>query len=96
MFAHAALDMGKALTELVAGALQRRSSVDAVLAGQVHEREEEIAELALHFRFVSGGDGVVELRELFSEGTRPSSEDIARRLGFDPLDTAPLLTELGA
>jgi Peptidase family M3 len=37
-----------------------------------------------------------QLRELFSEGTRPSSEDIARRLGFDPLDTAPLLTELGA
>jgi hypothetical protein len=37
-----------------------------------------------------------QLRELFSEGTRPSSEDIARRLGFDPLDTGPLLTELGA
>jgi Peptidase family M3 len=36
------------------------------------------------------------LRELFSEGTRPSSEEIAKRLGFDPLDTAPLLTELGA
>ena len=37
-----------------------------------------------------------QLRELFSEGTRPSSEDIARRLGYDPLDTGPLLTELGA
>jgi hypothetical protein len=37
-----------------------------------------------------------QLRELFSEGTRPSSEDIAARLGYDPLDTAPLLTELGA
>ena len=36
------------------------------------------------------------LRELFSEGTRPSSEDIASRLGYDPLDTGPLLTELGA
>jgi hypothetical protein len=34
------------------------------------------------------------LRELFSEGTRPSSEEIARRLGFDPLDTAPLVAEL--
>jgi hypothetical protein len=37
-----------------------------------------------------------QLRELFSEGTRPSSEDIAARLGNDPLDTGPLLTELGA
>jgi hypothetical protein len=34
------------------------------------------------------------LRGLFAEGTRPSSEDIARRLGFDPLDTGPLLAEL--
>ena len=36
------------------------------------------------------------LRELFREGTRPSSEEIAGRIGFDPLDTAPLLAELGA
>jgi hypothetical protein len=36
------------------------------------------------------------LRGLFSEGTRPSSEDVARRLGFDPLDTAPLVAELTA
>jgi hypothetical protein len=36
------------------------------------------------------------LRELFAEGTRPSSEDIARRLGFDPLDTGPLVAELTA
>jgi hypothetical protein len=36
------------------------------------------------------------LRELFSEGTKPSSEDIASRIGFDPHDTGPLLTELGA
>ena len=34
------------------------------------------------------------LRGLFAEGTRPSTEDIARRLGFDPLDTAPLVAEL--
>ena len=34
------------------------------------------------------------LRELFQEGTRPSSEEIAERLGFDPLDTAPLVAEL--
>jgi hypothetical protein len=36
------------------------------------------------------------LRALFFEGTKPSSEEIAARLGFDPLDTAPLLHELGA
>ena len=36
------------------------------------------------------------LRALFREGTRPSSEDIAARLGCDPLDTGPLLRELGA
>ena len=34
------------------------------------------------------------LRELFREGTKPSSEEIAGRLGFDPLDTAPLLHEI--
>jgi hypothetical protein len=36
------------------------------------------------------------LRDLFSEGTRPSSEEIAARLGFEPHDTRPLLAELGA
>jgi hypothetical protein len=34
------------------------------------------------------------LRELFREGTKPSSEEIAARLGFEPLDTRPLVTEL--
>jgi hypothetical protein len=35
------------------------------------------------------------LRALFTEGTRPSSEEVAARLGYQPLDTAPLLRELG-
>src|SRR5438132_590408 len=34
------------------------------------------------------------LRNLFAEGTRPSSEEIAGRLGFEPYDTAPLVSEL--
>jgi hypothetical protein len=34
------------------------------------------------------------LRALFAEGTRPSSEEIAGRLGFDPFDTRPLIAEL--
>jgi hypothetical protein len=36
------------------------------------------------------------LRELFREGTKPLSEEIAGRIGFEPLDTGPLLAELGA
>ena len=34
------------------------------------------------------------LRDLFREGTKPSSEEIAVRIGYEPLDTAPLLDEL--
>jgi hypothetical protein len=36
------------------------------------------------------------LGALFAEGTRPSSEDVAARIGFDPLDTGPLVAELTA
>ena len=36
------------------------------------------------------------LGDLFAEGTRPTSEEIAARLGFDPLDTAPLVADLSA
>jgi hypothetical protein len=34
------------------------------------------------------------LRSLFTEGTRPTSEEIAARLGYEPLDTRPLVAEL--
>ncbi|MHB8469128.1 MAG: hypothetical protein ACYDCH_05160 [Gaiellaceae bacterium] len=34
------------------------------------------------------------LRALFAEGTKPTSEEIAGRLGFEPLDTAPLVADL--
>jgi hypothetical protein len=34
------------------------------------------------------------LGDLFREGTRPSSEEVAARIGFDPLDTRPLVAEL--
>ncbi len=34
------------------------------------------------------------LRELFRQGTRPSSEDVAALVSFEPLDTAPLVGEL--
>jgi hypothetical protein len=38
----------------------------------------------------------VLLTDLFLEGTKPTSEEIAARLGFDALDTKPLLHEIGA
>jgi hypothetical protein len=34
------------------------------------------------------------LRALFAEGTKPSSEEIAARLGYEPYDTTPLINEL--
>jgi hypothetical protein len=36
------------------------------------------------------------LRALFREGTRPTSEEIAGRIGYDPLDTDPLVAEMTA
>ena len=57
------------------------------------------AQLRAHLRESVGGDWWERpetgafLRELFAEGTRPSSEDIAARIGFDPLDTRPLVQE---
>ena len=36
------------------------------------------------------------LSALFREGTRPTSEEVAARLGVDPLDTSALLHEIGA
>jgi hypothetical protein len=34
------------------------------------------------------------LRALFFEGTKPTSEEIAGRIGFEPLDTGPLVAEM--
>ena len=34
------------------------------------------------------------LRDLFVQGTRPASEDVARQIGVDPLDTDALVAEL--
>jgi hypothetical protein len=58
------------------------------------------AQVRAHLRETVGGDWWRRdatgdfLRELFDEGTLPSSEDLARRIGFDPLDTVPLVAEL--
>ena len=58
------------------------------------------AQLRAHLRETVGPDWWERdetgelLRRLFYEGTRPSSEDVAARLGYDPLDTSPLIDEL--
>ena len=36
------------------------------------------------------------LRALFLEGTKPTSEQIAGRIGFEPLDTRPLVAEISS
>ena len=60
------------------------------------------AQLRTHLRETIGEDWWERpeagdfLRGLFREGTRPSSEELAARIGFDPLDTAPLVGELVA
>jgi hypothetical protein len=60
------------------------------------------AQLQVHLRAEVGEDwwrrtetGEL-LRGLFREGTRPTSEEVAARIGFDPLDTGPLTAELAA
>jgi len=60
------------------------------------------AQLRAHLRAIVGEDWWERretgelLRDLFHEGTKPSSEDIAVRIGLDPLDTRPLVDELVA
>ena len=60
------------------------------------------AQLRAHLRESIGADWWERsetgafLRELFAEGTRPSSEDIAARIGADTLDTRPLVQEQAA
>ncbi len=60
------------------------------------------AQLRAHLRSTIGEDwwrraetGEL-LRALFQEGTRPTSEEIADRIGYEPLDTEPLVEELVA
>jgi hypothetical protein len=58
------------------------------------------AQLKQHLRAEVGADWWCSpqtgelLRDLFREGTKPTSEEIAGRLGFDPLDMTPLLHDL--
>ncbi|MBD0290408.1 MAG: hypothetical protein ICV74_04055 [Thermoleophilia bacterium] len=58
------------------------------------------AQLRAYLREAVGSDWWADprtgefLRGLFREGTRPASEDVAARIGFDALDTRPLLDEL--
>jgi hypothetical protein len=60
------------------------------------------AQLRAHLRREVGADwwrreGTGELlRGFFREGTQPTTEEIAGRIGYDPLDTVPLVAELTA
>ena len=57
-------------------------------------REHLVAEVGENWwRSPETGD---RLRALFREGTRPTSEEIAGRIGYEPLDTGPLVRELQA
>ena len=58
------------------------------------------AQLRAHLRSLVGADwwrrtetGEL-LRDLFREGTRPTTEEIAGRIGYEPLDTEPFVAEL--
>jgi len=57
------------------------------------------AQLRAHLRETIGPDWWEQsatgdfLRVLFTQGTQPSSEEIAARIGFSPLDTRPLVQE---
>jgi hypothetical protein len=57
------------------------------------------AQLRAHLREEIGPDWWVQsatgdfLRPLFAQGTRPSGEEVAARIGFSPLDTRPLVQE---
>ena len=81
-------------TELERSAATRTAAIKA--------ETERLAQLRDYFVREVGADwwrnaktGVL-LRDLFREGTKPTSEEIAGRLGFDPFDTGPLVDELSA
>jgi hypothetical protein len=106
-FAHAA-DYAEAYADRLRGAVGFRYRPDGYLAdmdGDFYSADYlrawiRTAQLRAHLRARIGEDwwrrtetGEL-LRELFAEGTQPTSEEIADRIGYDPLDTEPLLDEL--
>jgi hypothetical protein len=106
-FEHAT-DYAESYAEKLRGAVGFRYRPDGYLAdmdGDFYSADYlrawiRTAQLRTHLRERIGGDwwrraetGEL-LRELFAEGTQPTSEEIADRIGYDPLDTDPLLDEL--
>ena len=103
-----ATDYAESYAEKLRGAVGFRYRPDGYLAdmdGDFYSADYlrawiRTAQLRTHLRERIGGDwwrraetGEL-LRELFAEGTQPTSEEIADRIGYDPLDTDPLLDEL--
>src|SRR5262249_4163380 len=70
--ANAAFDVTEALRELVDGPPEGRLGVDLCMAGEVHEREQNVAELGLDPVRVAVAHRAVELAELFVD-LRPRS-----------------------
>jgi hypothetical protein len=103
-----ASDYAESYSEKLRGAVGFRYRPDGYLAdmdGDFYSADYlrawiRTAQLRTHLRERIGGDWWrrVEtgelLRELFAEGTQPTSEEIADRIGYEPLDTDPLLDEL--
>jgi hypothetical protein len=106
-FAHAP-DYAQTYAESLRGAIGFRYRPDAYLAdmdGDFYSADYlrawiRAAQLRVHLRQTIGSDWWERpetgelLRDLFAEGTRPTSEEIAGRIGYEPLDTEPLLEEL--
>ena len=103
-----ATDYAESYAEKLRGAVGFRYRPDGYLAdmdGDFYSADYlrawiRTAQLRTHLRERIGGDwwrraetGEL-LSELFAEGTQPTSEEIADRIGYDPLDTDPLLDEL--
>jgi hypothetical protein len=102
-----ATDYAESYAEKLRGAVGFRYRPDGYLAdmdGDFYSADYlrawiRTAQLRAHLRERIGGDwwrraetGEL-LRELFAEGTQPTSEEIADRISYDPLDTDPLLDE---
>ncbi len=76
-------------------AVRAPAELEERLRTYVYERREHLRREAGEGWWRSPQTGEL-LRALFREGTRPSSQDIAARLGYEPLYTRPLAAELGA
>ena len=72
---------------------ERQHCVIEVARGNLRKA---VAAAGEHLDLRPGNETGELLRELFLEGTKPTSEEVAGRIGFAPLDTGPLVANLSA